>query len=727
MIKLHSIKKGHHKAGKSFVLMFNRVSMYGLVHPYSVQAVEEFYRSICELLKTASPLVLLYSRGQFFLEDEPLDSSLNYFKMSSHFNKAKVTSIAVLQDVQKREVEGFLKIFLDTRNFPTADLMKSACGSMQITHLRINHVSYKKVTEDDRIVPKGTVAKSETLSDELNASRQYQEALGMIAGKLLLEEVDQGLSLKELINDPLTFSRNLVARGAAGRNSEADLAQGPSRSIAERLALLGHEVRKMLSEGSSLSLSELASALVKMKHELQEAIHTQSSLGILMDSPEEVSQQAEELSDTVILELLRKEYDRGKTSIERLAFVLQRIVPSDRELRRLLPKIRDGLVAEGMPLSDFLDLVKRLGKDRQDVQLAEWVKQGAEAIGVDEADLTNRWKADPAGLARFLYLATEIERQAGSAQSLCDILVGYIERLGPKMLNVGSNMEGAGDERLRKLANFFNTQLAEGLRGEGIAPQLVDEVENRLKARLDASVEAIRAELASYSASLNARDPRQLTLLQRLEEGLSEDQELKQVLKKLRADNFGRRLDENDFQQIFERIQQAQKNGQNDGGRIHEVAFNQEITYALLEKEISRSARYGTDLSGITFSFSKGGPASAVPDGPDVPMETRAALLSEIQRQLRGADWIGTMRGNLFIAILPMTTVKEAHLIARRLLKHVNAKPVAASGPALPAKIAGSVVHYDKQAMANADAFVHFASSEHAEMILRLRNLQEFM
>ena len=44
-------KKVYYKAGKSFVLLFNRVSMYGVGHPYSVHAVDEFHRSILELLQ----------------------------------------------------------------------------------------------------------------------------------------------------------------------------------------------------------------------------------------------------------------------------------------------------------------------------------------------------------------------------------------------------------------------------------------------------------------------------------------------------------------------------------------------------------------------------------------------------------------------------------------------------------------------------------------------------
>ena len=95
MLNTESIKKGYHKAGKSFVLMFNRVSMYGPGHPFSVQAVDEFYHSIQDLLQATSPVVLIYTRNQFFLEDEPLDRNLNFFKMASHFKKTDVTSISI--------------------------------------------------------------------------------------------------------------------------------------------------------------------------------------------------------------------------------------------------------------------------------------------------------------------------------------------------------------------------------------------------------------------------------------------------------------------------------------------------------------------------------------------------------------------------------------------------------------------------------------------------------
>jgi len=727
MIRRHSIKTGHHKAGKSFVLLFNRVSMYGCGHPFSIQAIEEFYRSICDLLQTASPLVLMHSRGQFFLEDEPLDRNLNCFKMSSHFKQLNVSSIALFQGLEKQEIEQFVRIFLDVRSYPTAEQMKAAACLQQITHLRINHVSYRKVTEDDAIVSKSSVAASAALSDELQASRHYEEALGLITGQLLLGEVGQELSLKTLLSDPVGFSKQLVSRGAAERPADPIAARGPAPSIAAQLASLGREIREAASGESALNLTELAAALVKMKRELRDAIAAQKALGVLLDPEAEVARGAEELTDAVLLELVKKEYDQGRTPIARLALVIQRIVAPADELRRLLPKIRGSLMAEGMPASTFSELIKHLGTVIQTSELGEWMQQGAEAIGLEGVDLLARWKADPAVLARFLHLATEIERQSGSPQPLCDLMVGYIEGLVPKLVEPRASPDEASGERLRQLTAWFHSKILEGLQGERIERNLIAQVESRLQERLDASVAAIKAELAAHPTSLITRDPHRDTLLQRLEAGLPEGRDLKSILKEVRTHFGEQRLDENDFPQILERILDVMQHRRRAGMAMSNVVFDQETTCALLEKEIFRSARYGTELSAIILSVLEGAAAPVGPEASAQPPDVAAVLLANVRQQLRSSDWMGALDKDLFVAVLPMTTAKEAHLTARRLLKQINSPPPGALPAGRAAKIAGTVVHCDPHRMATADAFVRCARSEHAEMTHRLRNLKEFM
>jgi hypothetical protein len=728
MLNTASIKKGYHKAGKSFVLLFNRVSMYGPGHPFSVQAIEEFYQSILELLKTTSPVVLIYARDQFFLEDELLDRNFNYFKMSSHFKKAKVVSISIEKELQKREVEDFVKVFLDTRRYPSAEQMRSAAAALGVNHIKINHIFYQKVTEDDQVVAKSVAEESKRLSGELDSSRHYQEALGMIAGKLLMEELDQNISLKGLLADPAGFSRDMVARGlSAGPGQGAD--DGPPvqpYSITGHLSALSSEIKQVLSGSAPVALSELAGALVKMQRELLSEIESQKSLGIILDRDGEVRDQAEEITDAVILELVRKEYDQGKTPVERLAFVLQRIVPLPEDLKRLLPKIKDCLVAEGMPLTDFSKLIKQLGANLQNEELVQAIHQGAEEIGVDGSDLLGRLQSDPTGFARFLYLASEIEKESGSSKPLCDILVDHLERLGPKLVNRGGGAEQvACDEKLRNLVLHFNAKVVDGLRGGPVDTRVVDEVEQRLTARLESSVQAIRAELTEYKDSLKAADHR--TLLQNLEESLGEEHELKRVLTQVRADFKEQGLDENDLAKIFERIEAVKKSDRNAEKKIDDIVFSQKHTRMLLEIEIARAVRYGTDLSGIAFSVYK---TASQPPGDGVEVSTvdvTTVILKKLRDKLRNTDWIGVLSNKLFMAVLSMTTPKEAHLASRRLLKSVNADPIRISGRPVPVKVAGSVFHYDSKLMPDTEALIRYAQMEHMEMAHRLRNLQDFM
>ncbi|HSV91702.1 MAG TPA: hypothetical protein VLH81_01450, partial [Desulfobacterales bacterium] len=221
-------KKITYKTGKSFVLLFNRVSMYGVGHPYSVHAVDEFHRAVLEMLQITSPVVLIQARDQFFLEDEALDRSLNIAKMSGHFKKAGVSSLSIDSDVTKSELEEFVRVFLDLRTYPTADLMRQAAAGRGVTRIRINHVFYQKVTEDDQVVAREMVERSGQLDRELDSSREARDALGMIAGKLLAEEIDHGAGLQRLLADPAGFAQGVLQpEGPGATDPGGQGASGP--------------------------------------------------------------------------------------------------------------------------------------------------------------------------------------------------------------------------------------------------------------------------------------------------------------------------------------------------------------------------------------------------------------------------------------------------------------------------------------------------------------------
>jgi hypothetical protein len=730
MISTASIKKGYHKAGKSFVLMFNRVSMYGPGHPFSVQAVDEFFLSIQELLQTTSPVVLIYTRKQFFLEDEPLDPNLNIFKISSHFKKADISSISIENGLDKNEVEAFIRIFLDTRSYPSADEMRNAAAARQVRHIKINHVFYQKMTEDDQVVAKSAAAKTEQLSDALDTSRETQEALGMIAGKLLIEELGQGLSLKNLMADPAALSLRMVEEGLAG-GCKAGLGHGtadPPTAIARRLSALGDEIRRVLSGNTPVALPELAEALVRMKRELLREIEARKAIGIFLDPDSKIREQADSLTDTVVLELIRKEYAQGKTPVERLAFLLQRIVPDPADLARLLPRIRECLISEGMPVSDFSKLMLQLGADRQNDGIVQAVHRAAEDIGADGAEILDRLKSNPAGFTRLLYLAAEIEKESGSSKPLSDILVDHLERMAPKPAYRQPGEEPTAHENvLRRLILQFHSRAVQGLRAGGVDAKLVGEVEERLRQRLEASVEAIRSELSEYKAALKPDGPDRRTLLQDLEESLAENHALKPVLQQVSAHFREQRLDPNDFQKIYALIEATRKQQRRAEKKIDEVVFGKRQTLTLLEIELARATRYGTDLCAVAFSIYKAADRKSGGSRESAPIEATTALLRKLRDKLRTTDWIGILNRRLFITVMPMTSAKEAHVASRRLLKSLNAEPLFVSGRHVPFKVAGSVIQFDHRQTPDIHAFIQLAEAGHAEVAHRLRNLQDFM
>jgi hypothetical protein len=215
--------------------------------------------------------------------------------------------------------------------------------------------------------------------------------------------------------------------------------------------------------------------------------------------------------------------------------------------------------------------------------------------------------------------------------------------------------------------------------------------------------------------------------LQSLEDGLPEGNALKSLLRQVSADFHDQGLDENDFQKILEVIDAARKRTRKAEKRIDEVVFNKKHTATLLEIEMARASRYGTDLSAVAFSIYKAGDRRSGGSREAAPIDATTVILQKFREKLRNTDWIGIVSGRLFLAVMPMTTYKEAHLASRRLLKSMNADPVCVAGRSVPLKIAGSVVHYDSRRMPDLRAFIQFVENEHVEMAHRLRNLQDFM
>ena len=143
------IKRQLAQFGRTITLLFNRSMMYQSNHPFVEQSIDMFYKSTLELLRKISPLVFILNREEFFVDEEPLDPRLNVGRLVALFKNNGIQSISLEPGLERRGVKVFLEILSNINKYDAAEGFKKAIFARGVTHFKINHVRYKKVTDDD--------------------------------------------------------------------------------------------------------------------------------------------------------------------------------------------------------------------------------------------------------------------------------------------------------------------------------------------------------------------------------------------------------------------------------------------------------------------------------------------------------------------------------------------------------------------------------------------------
>ena len=132
--------KWFYRIGSSFNVVFSRVTLYKLDHPYTFQAINDFYNSLIKGLNGQSRIVLIMKHNQFFIEDEPFDSKLNTSRILSHFKQSATESISFENGIKDGEITNFFKVFCDLKKYPCADDMQAKIQKSGISHIKLKAV-----------------------------------------------------------------------------------------------------------------------------------------------------------------------------------------------------------------------------------------------------------------------------------------------------------------------------------------------------------------------------------------------------------------------------------------------------------------------------------------------------------------------------------------------------------------------------------------------------------
>ena len=652
-----------------------------------------------------------------------------------------------------RDLKSFVKIFVDPISYPKASLMQNALAEMSVSNVKVNHIIYKKVTVDDEIVAKKDMENASKDSGNTPSDQMFGEVLNMMAESALVEEIEKSFSLKNLIEDPIRLSKDLIRkdyeiakgdqpessqRGPVPNDKQLTTGErvdegGPVISggpvIANQLARIREEAMEIKKGVGDIKLSELAYAVSNMRDELIKGIQAHKTLGVIYENEEQIIDEANMLTDQVLIQLVKNEYQKGEISVERLAQIIRRMVPEPSELKRLLPLLKVALNEEGMSSSEFLKLMDALGKELNNEELIKIFQHSAEEIGLESEDLIQEFKRDPSSAAELIYLASELRKGTGDEKILTELLVDYIERIGSKIVLDTVNPEGNEDDHhVKKVIADVESDIVSRLDKKGIDDEVLKGVQEKLMARMEACFNKLKKEWESQQKkSMAAAEIGQTTIFRILEESVSEDDELHRILKRVRNDVQEGEIDENDIHQIFKEIKRIHKKKETGKNRktLPSGILTYKNTLLFIEKEICRSNRYETPFSVITFSIINIEPKQPIPKGKISGQKINQAVMGELIKSLRDADLIGILTKKILVVLLPMTEKENARIAARRLLRTLHEAPIRVNGLVLKVQFAGAVTSFNGNKTPDLDTFLKNVESDHNDLVIRLKNVHE--
>jgi hypothetical protein len=211
-----------------------------------------------------------------------------------------------------------------------------------------------------------------------------------------------------------------------------------------------------------------------------------------------------------------------------------------------------------------------------------------------------------------------------------------------------------------------------------------------------------------------------------LEESVDEGDELQKILFKVHRRIVDKSIDENNFQQIHAEILKI-KRDQLAGKEKHlpKEVLNYVNSLMYLEKEISRSLRYGTPFSTLTFSVFELKPQQPIPAGSISGKDISNSIMEEMIRIMRESDLVGILNKKMIVVLLTMTDENDAKIALVRIIRNLHKAAFNVNGLPIVVQFAGAVTTCSRDRTPDLQSYLSIAEDNHTDLVSRLRSVQE--
>ncbi|MBD3345314.1 MAG: hypothetical protein GF401_09660 [Chitinivibrionales bacterium] len=640
----------------AFNVMYNSANFYGAQHPTTQNNAADFFKQLKKTHTLLPVVTLSRQHDSLYIEQYCVDSKLKADRIIGAFKKVGIESISFEQGIAVKDIREFARIFDSNEQYDSIDAVETELAQRNVGGVRLNYITYRQVKADEDIVNRDETF----LNDAPGVSKEdaFQNHS--------LEKLGKLFSLNELIEKPRDIAGDILSVVTDG----TDKAQS---QVVGRIRELNYQIqqRKEVAE-QAVSIDEMMEAMCQLKMQLREGLELQRTMGKIVKTSAPVFEEVDQLTYEVIIRLVREEFRKGQISVSRLAQLIQRILPDINELKRLLPRLKHGLLEEGMSLPDFLLLAKELSKELQSESVIHAISESADEFGISTDEVVHAIKRDPKEAVKLILLGSEIKQGTGGTQEeLSNLLSSYIENTSSKLALESHEAQGraGGIQALEQIIHTIEKQLIARLRTEGVSEEVMHRVEDQLTTRFKKALSILKS---NWIVDLVAKGEESATsyMMQIVDTIVDQEIEINSINNPLRDVLAHRGYTSAQINEFMTKIAERVKNRKTLRPLPKGVLNTQNLLY-FLGREIKSWLRYQSPFSTLMVAL-RGVRYEMV--WKELKNNEQAEIMPEIFASIRSllrdldlVGSIGTRSKEIPLIILPMTDESGAKIVRRRI------------------------------------------------------------
>jgi len=719
------VKKDIETIARQFNKVFGHAMMYGVTHQMTVDSLKPFFTVLALSLEKAPLITLSIERESILLEGTNIDKVVNAKKLAAHFNKVGIQSLSFERGLIEDTLTVFLEVTADAKKFPNIEAMKSELAKRRVKGFRLNYVVYRKMTADEEVIQKGMAVSPGDTGMRLPSGSTVVPAGSIFApagstfappGSTILPpgvtggaKPSDSVSLANMLRDPKAVAGSLFYTAPNGAPPQPN-------TVVSNVAMLGSQIRRAVASGQAKS-SDLMEAVLALREECMGHITDFKTAGLDDQNMEAVVSEIEKLSHDTIVTLIREEYKAGEVSVKRLAQILRRMLPDHRELRALLPRLKEELTTAGMPFVKYIELVNELRHELEGDDVLANLAAATREMGVSPDEVIEEIRKRPADAARLMILSSELRRSGAAGEAGFEqLLTDYIEKVSQQMAVTGADTSNPeSGKQLGGVLQKMESNLLEALKKQGVEQSVLTVLTGRLAERLPFVLDTTKTEW--LKKTLSSQPDLDIGVLAKLIAGtVQQAVEIDTHRDTLSAIFQQKGLTPDQIQEVLHQASQKVM-AASQQMELPRGVLSSSATMYFLDRECKLSLRYRNPFSMLIVSILRvrdnGGPRPLTAD--ERPRFTKALLLT-LKGIMRDIDMIGlpsSSTESIAFVMLPMTPESNTYPLVERLRRELSDHLFSEGPSSAHLTLAISISGFDGASMPDKTAFLKVAMAHH--------------